>query len=89
MVPNEIITFSLWSFPGGTKWCFLVYILDDKIVEDSEQLTLQLVSNNPLVMVDENYSTITLTIVEEDHDCKFLYGKVNQSNQVRQRENVK
>lgn len=52
-------------------WCQVIFILNDNIVEDSQLLTLQLVSTNPLVVVDENYSTITINITEDANDCKF------------------
>ena len=69
-IANYAITFSSWTTPESTKWCVNILIIDDNIVEDSEQLTLELVSTNPLVTVQENFSLATIIIAEETADCK-------------------
>jgi hypothetical protein len=71
IVPNYTITFSAWSVPGGTRWCFPIYILDDNILEDSETITFQLVSSNPFVVVDTNHSIAIVNITEDTDDCKM------------------
>ena len=68
-VPNVTILFAPWSGPGATSWCVQININDDNRVENSEHFVLQLVSNNPLVEVDGNYST-TIVIIAEDSACK-------------------
>ena len=70
-IPSDAITFSSWTNPESTRWCVNILILDDNIVEDSEQLTLELVSTNPLVTVQENFSLITVNITEQPTDCKW------------------
>ena len=69
-IPNYAITFSSWTTPGSSRWCVSIVIIDDNIVEDSEQLTLELVSMNPLVTVQENFSLVTVNITEETTNCK-------------------
>ena len=71
ILPTSKILFPSRSISGGTMWCQAIYILNDTIVEDSQLLTLQLVSTNPLVVVDGNYSTTTINITEDANDCKF------------------
>ena len=70
-IPSNAITFSSWTNPESKRWCVNILILDDNIVEDSEQLTLELVSTNPLVTVQENFSLITVNINEQPTDCKW------------------
>ena len=70
IIPSDAITFSSWTTPQSTRWCVNILIIDDNIVEDSEQLTLELVSTNPLVSVQENFSLVTVNITEEANDCK-------------------
>jgi hypothetical protein len=73
IIPNYSIVFSGWSVPGARRWCFPIYILDDNILEDSETLMLQLVSTSSLVVVDPNNAITTITITEDDRDCKFIF----------------
>eukprot|EP00731_Ephydatia_muelleri_P007287 Em0003g1535a len=68
IIPSDAITFSSWTSPESTRWCVNILIIDDNIVEDSEQLTLELVSMNPLVSVQENFSLITVNITEQPTD---------------------
>eukprot|EP00731_Ephydatia_muelleri_P007285 Em0003g1533a len=68
IIPSDAITFSSWTNPESTRWCVNILIIDDNIVEDSEQLTLELVSTNPLVTVQENVSLATVIIAEETAD---------------------
>ena len=69
-LPNNVITFSAWSSLGGRQWCFPVSIFDDNLLENSEQIMLQIVSTNPLVVVEGNSSTTTINIKDID-DCRF------------------
>ena len=77
IIPSDAITFSSWTNPESTRWCVNILILDDNIVEDSEQLTLELVSTNPLVTVQENFSLITVNITEQPTDCKWRHKLPN------------
>ena len=77
IIPSDAITFSLWTSPESTRWCVNILILDDNIVEDSEQLTLELVSTNPLVTVQENLSLVTVNITEQPTDCKWGHKMPN------------
>lgn len=67
-----MIIFSPWSDSGSIRWCLFINILDDYSVENSEDLILILVSNNPLVEVDENHSLVTINFVEDTDDCKLI-----------------
>ena len=71
IIPSDTITFSSWNTTENTRWCVNILIIDDNIVEDSEQLTLELVSTNPLVTVKENFSLVTVNITEQPTDCKW------------------
>ena len=62
VVPNGTIVFPSWSDSGGGAWCTPVYITNDQLVENSKQFTLQLVSTNPAVIVDDNSSSTTIEI---------------------------
>ena len=70
-ITNSNILFASWLDFGVTSWCVPVYINDDNSVEDTEQFTLQLVSNNLQVEIDVNHSTITININEDSDDCKL------------------
>ncbi|KAL5503111.1 hypothetical protein EMCRGX_G010015 [Ephydatia muelleri] len=72
-IPNYAIIFLSWTTPGSSRWCVSIVIIDDNIVEDSEQLTLELVSMNPLVTVQENFSLVTVNITEETTNS-FIVG---------------
>ena len=69
-LPIRTITFSSWRTSGSSRWCVTVLIVDDSIVEDSEHLTLELVSTHSLVTVERNYSLITISITEDPTDCE-------------------
>eukprot|EP00731_Ephydatia_muelleri_P007059 Em0003g1307a len=68
ILENDTITFPLWSHAGGMKWCAAIVVLDDGIVENIEQVTLQLISTNPLVVVDGNSSTLIINIEDDSND---------------------
>ena len=67
-IPNYAITFSSWTTPGSSRWCVNIVIIDDNVVQE---LTLELVSMNPLVSVQENFSLVTVIIAEETTDRKY------------------
>lgn len=72
ILENDTITFPLWSHAGGMKWCAAIVVLDDGIVENIEQVTLQLISTNPLVVVDGNSSTLIINFKDDSNDCKLI-----------------
>lgn len=65
--------FPSWSSSGGNAWCTPVHIMNNYLVEDSKQFTLHLISSNPSVMVDGNFSTTT---VEISNNCKCMHKSV-------------
>ena len=56
--------------PGVATWCIPVYIVGDSIVEETEVLSLWLVSADPVVYVDVKFAVTTITIYEDFLDCR-------------------
>ena len=70
MVPTYTIMFPSDSVPGVSSWCVPIYIIDDRIVGNPEEIVFGLSSDDPVVYIDRKYQFTFVTIAEDARDCK-------------------
>ena len=67
------VTFPQTAVTGSTQ-CVGVTLVDDSIVEDTEQFSAQVTSTSEITLI-ASPSTATYSIVDDDVDSKLMCGE--------------
>ncbi|KAL5516904.1 hypothetical protein EMCRGX_G002348 [Ephydatia muelleri] len=76
---TRVLEFPASSTPGVTFLCSTVFIIDDYILENTEEVNIFLVSNVTSVVLDNEMSQTIVRILEDNHDSITLGFSVPHS----------
>ncbi|KAL5516874.1 hypothetical protein EMCRGX_G002306 [Ephydatia muelleri] len=68
VMETRAFVFPASSIPGVTFMCSTVFIIDDNILENTEEVNIFLVSNETSVVLDNEMSQTIVRIMEDNHD---------------------
>ena len=66
---NSSMTISLQLYAGTVDRVVYVPIVDDFHLEDEEKFFALLLSDEPFVIVDPDFRTVHVTIIDNDSEC--------------------
>ena len=70
VMETRAFVFPASSIPGVTFMCSTVFIIDDNILENTEEVYIFLVSNETSVVLDNEMSQTIVRIMEDNHDSE-------------------
>ena len=71
-----MLVFPVWSVPGETLVCSTVFIIDDYILENTEEFDVFLVSNDTSAVLNVEMSQTVVLIMEDNQDSECIVNEL-------------